>query len=173
MAAPTGTIIKRRPCPCYWRLRGVGLPKGQQRESRHPYPEIAHVAKLAISLDVRGLHLHGIAYLSIWYAYRSHWGLSGLGCASQRANREKVDSAGPSSPCTTARQTRRTTRPAGPTRYRRRTRRASQTRPAGPTRYRRRTRPASRTRRASQTRPAGPTRHRRRTRPARQTRPAG
>ena len=54
MIAAAGTIIKRRPCACHWRLRGVGLPKGQQRESRHPYPEIAHVAKLAISLRMSG-----------------------------------------------------------------------------------------------------------------------
>ena len=54
MAAPTGTIIKGGACECHWRLRGVGLPKGQQRESRHPYPEIAHVAKLAVSLRMSG-----------------------------------------------------------------------------------------------------------------------
>jgi len=54
MAAPTGTIIKGGACECHWRLRGVSLPKGQQRESRHPYPEIAHVAKLAISLRMSG-----------------------------------------------------------------------------------------------------------------------
>jgi len=161
MAAPTGTIIKGGACACHWRLRGVGLPKGQQRESRHPYPEIAHVAKLAISLDGRGLHLHGIAYFYIWYAYRSHWGLFGPGCASQRANREKAGSAGSSSPCTTARQTSRTTRPAGPTRHSRRTRPARQTGSASQTCHTRTTRPAS------------PTRYRRRTRPARQTRPAG
>ena len=54
MIAAAGTVVKRRPCPCHWRLRGVGLPKGQQRESRHRYPEIAHVAKLAISPRMSG-----------------------------------------------------------------------------------------------------------------------
>jgi outer membrane biosynthesis protein TonB len=54
MAAPTGTIIKGGACACHWRLIGVGLPKGQQREGRHPYPEIAHATKLAISLRMSG-----------------------------------------------------------------------------------------------------------------------
>jgi hypothetical protein len=53
MTATAGTVVKRRPCPCHWRLRGVGLPKGQQRESRHRYPEIAHVAKLALAISLR------------------------------------------------------------------------------------------------------------------------